>query len=172
MKWIGMGCALCWLVTGGLQAGERGRVLCHTRQTARQEQRVVVGSGLVVVPFAVPVGVPVATFVRPSVVYGYDAGRMLAVDREARLGEDVVGPHMDRAEQVLRRRCVACHAGAEAAGGVRLFDESGALLSRLPRWRVWESVESGKMPEGGERLTSEELEWIRNWAKPPPDVVY
>lgn len=170
---------------GVVEGGDRRATVCATRQGVRHEQRVVVDSGLVVVPFAVPVAVPVATFVRPTVLYGYagEYGGVMQGSHARQEGSyvesrsldvaDAFGESgMDSAERVLTERCANCHTAPEPAGGLSLFDREGALLERLPRQQVLESVETGEMPEEGERLSEEELEWLRAWARPPLDLQY
>jgi len=156
--------------------------------------------GLVVVPFAVPVAVPVATFTRPSVLY-VDRGHNVDIDGGAfRLHVPLTLPLQDSncspapagptardaqpettagqassgtlAVGVLRTRCAACHSGAAAKGDLPIFRDDGAIVDKLPRHVMLEAIEQGTMPKEGEELSAAEIEAIRQWAKLPREIVY
>jgi mono/diheme cytochrome c family protein len=78
------------------------------------------------------------------------------------------------AAAVLARHCASCHRGSAAQGNLSLFDAGGALIARLPRQAILDAVEQGRMPQPptAARLTAEELDLLRGWAKPPTDLVY
>lgn len=162
--------SLLILMAAGLTpASAAQRSMYVSRGTTR------LSSGLVVVPFAVPVAVPVATVQKPSVLYGY---RGYAAGHAAGSFPTTTTPRIDEppsdAAAVLARHCRSCHQNAAAEGQMQLFDESGQLLSRLPRRRVLEAVQAGRMPKPltAPRLTAAEIELIRRWAEPPRDLVY
>lgn len=67
---------------------------------------------------------------------------------------------------LLQNRCSVCH-GATMAGGLRLFDPSGAarhsdIRSRLPA--IIAAVASGQMPQGGPRFTADEVALLQSWS--------
>jgi mono/diheme cytochrome c family protein len=74
------------------------------------------------------------------------------------------------AREVLEGRCGACHAGEEASGGLAIVDEEGELKEKLPRQRMWEAIEAGRMPRGEQKMSAEELELLREWVRPPKEL--
>jgi hypothetical protein len=139
---------------------------------------VKLDTGLVIVPFAVPVAVPVATVRQPSVLYGYRGyaapygaadGRESASASPSR----VPAPGEEEAAGLLTRRCASCHSGPQPQGRLQMFDAAG-LLARLPRRQILESVESGRMPLPLEspRLSPAEIDVLRQWSQPPRELVY
>lgn len=154
-------------------AAERRHVINPCRPTAKATHHAVqLKSALTVVPFAVPVAVPVAVVSQPAVLYGYRA----VVVSTAVVAEPVAEEERPNATlgapELLRVHCASCHAGESVQGELRLFDSAGALVERLPRRVIVEAVEAGRMPKGIAPLTQEEIEVLREWAKPPRDLVY
>jgi len=135
------------------------------RNKARAQ--VVMAGSSVIVPFAVPVAVPVARVLVPNVWYGYRVTMPERVPEGEVLRQDVEGL---TAERVLEGHCSTCHGGWEAKGGLSIFDEAGGVRAKLPRRKMLEAVEAGTMPRGGERLSEEEVELLREWAKPPREL--
>ncbi len=161
-------CSACGLAA---QPPARARSYSASSSAAKLE------TGLVIVPFAVPVAVPVATVRQPSVLYsfrsyaaGYGTGSSFQPGTQMRV-DTSADPD---AANILTRRCAACHSGASSQGGLRLFDDTGGLLAKLPRRRVLESVEAGRMPKPADapRLTPAEIEMLRQWAQPPRELEY
>lgn len=164
-----------------LDAAERCTATCSRVATIRSSA-VRLESGLVVVPFAVPVAVPVATIARPTVLYSYQQyaspdAEHVAPPEERRDKDDSVRPAAvaDGVAEVLQR-CAACHQGPSAKGDLRLFDDLGRLYEQLPRHRIYKMVASGKMPPEGsglEPLDDDERHRLLEWALDlPDDVVY
>lgn len=140
---------------------------CGPRAAARRI--AVARSDAVVVPFAVPVAVPVATVRVPSVLYAYGSSvAPVANTTEPAAGTGGAPP---AAERVLRARCSACHQGAAARGGLMIFDDQGALRTRLPRRLMWHMIAEGKMPpEGAAELGEADRRAIEEWARVPSDL--
>lgn len=158
-------------------AGACGSKVLVQREALRFE------TGLAIVPFAVPVAVPVATVGGPSVFYGVSrySPRLESAGYGGAAQGDV--EQTDRADEVPReakheavgvmvRRCGACHTGAASQGEMRLFEEEGRPVERLPRHRIVDAVERGAMPPGEERLSEAEREALRDWARLPRDLVW
>jgi mono/diheme cytochrome c family protein len=148
----------------------RGTLGSHYAQATKLD------TGLVIVPFAVPVAVPVATVRQPSVLYSFRSYAS-AYQTSPQMTAPAATPAMAKpadAASVLARRCASCHSGAAAQGRLALFDDTGALLSKLPRRRIVEAVESGRMPQPASavRLTNAEIELLRVWAQPPAELEY
>ncbi len=92
---------------------------------------IVSTSGLTVVPFAVPVAVPVATVQVPTVLYSYSASG--AAHPTAPASTDI-GAHVDTAEEatsIIQQACVRCHGGEAPQAGLSLESLDG--LSREQR---------------------------------------
>lgn len=71
---------------------------------------------------------------------------------------------------LLTTKCASCHNAGSAdknGGGIALFDENKKLLnlSRETRWDVYDQCYEEKMPKGGPRLSDQEVEMIRKWAR-------
>lgn len=145
-------------------------------------QDVRLDSGLVVVPFAVPVAVPVATISRPTLFYSYRQYSGPAIQRgktdvwSDHASQRAGGPHRptDDAVRILSRRCAACHSGPDAKGELELFDLDGRIIDKLPRQSMLEMIREGKMPAGKQPqlLSEEEIRQIETWATPPRDLRY
>jgi mono/diheme cytochrome c family protein len=131
-------------------------------------------TGLVIVPFAVPVAVPVAIVRQPSVLYSYRGYAAAYAAPASNVATAPVATVADDSTAILARRCASCHSGSAAQGQLSLFDDAGRLLAKLPRRRMLEAVEAGRMPQPAEapRLSPEELDVLRRWAQPPRDLVY
>lgn len=145
-------------------------------------QDVLLDSGLVVVPFAVPVAVPVATVTRPTLFYSYRQFASPTIQREdaGRLPDGAsrhVGrPHeaTDDAVRILSDSCAKCHSGPDAKGGLEMFGLDGQITPKLPRQSMLEMIRAGKMPAGKQPrlLTEEETRQIETWATPPRSLRY
>ena len=140
--------------------------------------KVRLDSGLVIVPFAVPVAVPVATVAEPALFYSYGSNadwdvRQSTEEASQRATSDVHdNPAMSPPVTILRRHCAACHSGPDAKGHLAMFDESGRLAEKLPRHVMLEQIELGTMPRpaAASRLDEAEVEAIRRWSTPPRDL--
>jgi mono/diheme cytochrome c family protein len=165
----------------GLAAQPRA-VTSHSKTDTISRGAAKLDTGLVIVPFAIPVAVPVATVRQPSVLYSfrsyaaaYDYGsNQLRTEYSVPSTPVSARSGTSEAALILARRCAACHSGPSAHGGLRLFGDDGDLLARLPRRRVLEAVEVGRMPMPAEaaRLTRDEIEVLRQWAQPPRELEY
>jgi mono/diheme cytochrome c family protein len=186
-------CVACLMIGGawvvaaqGASPALRSRAKSHV---AARSSDARLDTGLAIVPFAVPVAVPVATVRQPSVLYSfrsyvaaYDTAsnqhlstqHSVLSTQPAAGGSTSVGAAVPDAINILTRRCAACHSGASAQGSLRLFGDAGGLLARLPRRRILEAVEAGRMPKPAEapRLTPTEIEVLRQWAQPPRELEY
>lgn len=85
-------------------------------------------------------------------------------------------PQINGVQEILHTRCAKCHGGGQAAGGIRFWDEAGAL-HKLPRHTLLERVTaedaSLRMPKGGDPLSAEELDVLRQWEQDKPrDLVW
>jgi len=164
---------VCLGIAVAAGAAERRVVVNACRPTAKAMHRAVWLEGaLTVVPFAVPVAVPVAVLSQPAVLYSYRSEAVpTAVVTEPVAQEERPNATLS-APEVLRAHCASCHAGESVQGELRLFDAVGALVERLPRRAIVEAIEAGRMPKGMAPLSPEEMEILREWAKPPRDLVY
>jgi hypothetical protein len=162
MKMIVMAALLAAWESAGLAAGT----------TIKARSAVKLDTGLVIVPFAVPVAVPVATVRQPSVLYSYRGYAASASSSNIPPAEAARSPADVGA--ILARHCAACHSGIAAQGRMQMFDEGGQLLVKLPRRWIVEAVEAGRMPQPAEapRLTPAELDVLRRWSQPPRELVY
>jgi hypothetical protein len=113
---------------------------------------------LTIVPFAIPVAVPVATISQPAVFYGYSQYR-LAAKPPGPLPSSERPPALTAAS-VLRQRCAACHAGPNPKGRFSVEATTGDLASdeRLEIVdRVTSSDPQRRMPPDGPALAPDEL---------------
>lgn len=162
------GIVLCLILASTANAAERPvavRAGCH-RAAVRVD-----AAPLAVVPFAVPVAVPVALLSQPAVFYA----RRAEIITEPRVTVESIGsqaPQAADAVEVLRTRCAACHTGERSKGELPLFTDDGAIVERLPRRAILDAVVERRMPKGAAPLTEEELELIRDWAEPPRELLY
>lgn len=66
---------------------------------------------------------------------------------------------------VLQKHCAACHTGATAKGGLKIFAETGKLGTANP-FDLLEAVALGKMPPKNKpRPDAAELTALRNWVR-------
>lgn len=153
---------------------------CRAPAVVVRQRVEVVSSGLTIVPFAVPVAVPVATYSAPSVLYAYGAAMPRAegtawAPNAALSAEPVASsaePIQLTPESVLRQACIKCHQGAAAKAGLTLFDDAGQLRPKLPRHVMWEMVAEGKMPPRGAVLSEGAKRLLQEWARLPRDFEY
>lgn len=138
---------------------------------------------ITVAPFAVPVAVPVAIVQRPTLFYGvsgYAVGGASSMPTRTQLASPAVSdePLREQAAAVLKRRCAECHQGTQAQGGLALFDDDGRLELLLPRHLLLDATEPSAekvpaMPPGGrEKLSHEEWQILKQWARMPKSFVY
>ena len=165
MKTMVMGLLLAIFGADALAAE---RLVYGARTTTKLE------SGLVIVPFAIPVAVPVATVRQPSVLYSYRGAAASYQSPQIRSFTAPAHETSADAQAVFARHCGSCHRGSAAEGRMQLFDETGTLLGKLPRRRVLAAIEAGRMPlpAAEPRLSAAEIEVIRRWAEPPADLSY
>jgi hypothetical protein len=145
-------------------------------------------SGLVVVPFAVPVAVPVSVISQPAVFYSYreyatpNAG-LSDTDTPPTSTSDSattvpLAPSADRAVALLTSRCAKCHTGVSPPGHLQIFDVAGQIVPKLPRRAILEMVSPDATgaqrmpPKDLPKLTAEELATLGEWARPPRDLKY
>ena len=126
--------------------------ICRGEQRAVvARQNVVLQNGLVVVPFAVPVAVPVATVNVPTVLYSFDGNP----DYQARphVMQAVPNPDIAAMESpsLVRRKCAKCHGGPSPKAGLDL--SKPAALTTKQRLaavaRVVSDDPEERMPKGG-----------------------
>jgi len=166
MKWCGI--VLYLVLASAANASDRHvaeRTGCH-RVAVRVD-----AAPLTVVPFAVPVAVPVAVLSQPAVFYARRA-ELIAEPTAKVQHAPPQAPQSAGAEDVLRMRCAACHTGEDSKGELRLFAEDGAIVERLPRRAILDAVVERRMPKGVAPLTPEELTLLREWARPPRELLY
>lgn len=142
----------------------RAEAPCRPRVVVRQKV-VVAAQEAVVVPFAVPVAVPVATVRAPSVLYAYGSAGVTAMPT-------AMAPTTENpAEAALRASCIQCHRGAAAKGGLAIFDDEGRLRAKLPRHVLWGMIAQGKMPpEGAPALGEDARRALEAWARVPREL--
>lgn len=146
---------------------------------------VVTANGLTIVPFAVPVAVPVATLANPPLMYSYQQQAGVAASTSVTTStatvtvpKATVEPASDDPTLIFRRHCVECHRGSSAQGKLSLFDAAGSLLDKLPRHVIVDAIipdENGRAampPTGRPRLTADEVRTLRRWATSSRDVVF
>ena len=146
--------------TTTIQAGRP----CH-RQVVRVQSVIVNQQGLAVVPFAVPVAVPVATVNPGGVYYGYQQqAQPQAVQQQApcpqvaheqavqepQTAEPLTGETQAESTSLVHQHCAKCHTGEQAKAGFRL--EAWTTLGAEQRLkmirRVLSDDESTRMPKG------------------------
>lgn len=158
-------------------------VPCEAGSCRTRAQAVAV-QALAVVPFAVPVGMPVAPL--GTVSYSYaSAGTAAPVAPQAagcpcgcHAGEPAAGPAAPQPVgpepiepaasespglAILRERCAKCHTGETAKGGTILFGAAGEWFVGAPGRDVFAAIRDGKMPKGGPPLTGEEFTDVVDW---------
>ncbi len=130
---------------------------------------------LAIVPFAVPVAVPVATISYPSVLYSVrESVAFSPVASHERPASLPTVPQPD-ANTILTRHCAVCHGATNPQGQQTFFQPDGRLLDKLPRHVILEAI-SGNAPQmppaGRAKLTEAELQIIRTWAALPRNLAY
>ncbi|MEK6772308.1 MAG: c-type cytochrome [Bdellovibrionota bacterium] len=66
--------------------------------------------------------------------------------------------------KIFTARCTGCHNAGNARGGVNLSTYNGVKASTA-NGVLYASVSNGSMPQGGSRLTAEELARLNEWIK-------
>ena len=74
---------------------------------------------------------------------------------------------------LLTNKCINCHKGQEAKGGLSIFNENGTLadLTNEQKWNIFDRTDASNlapelvMPKGGTPLTNEEVTLIRLWVR-------
>ena len=156
--------------------------------SARAGETITASSGLTIVPFAVPVAVPVALVQQPTLFYGVSRFAPLPtrVETPPPSPSDVVTtsppavaePLREQVAAILKRKCAECHQGPTSRGELSLFDETGRLELKLPRHRIVEATESrtdlapAMPPAGREPLSAGEWQRLKEWARLPKSFVY
>jgi len=84
------------------------------------QKSIVVGSGFTVVPFAVPVAVPVATVQSPTVLYSYDGHRAANQVTPTQHEELPAEANPQASSTLLEQKCAQCHGGAAPKAGLDL----------------------------------------------------
>jgi len=143
-----------------------------------------------IVPFAVPVAVPVATIASPTLFYSYQQQARsytsttspsppTSANQEPSLTDPNPRPSTSLDPQtILTRHCAECHRAAAAQGGLTLFSADGQLAPKLPRHLVLNAIvpdESNQVampPASRPRLSVEESRALRKWATLPRDVLF
>lgn len=126
---------------------------------------VVVRPAFAVTPFAVPVAVPVATFVSPPVLYsfqGYSMARQAAAVPRATVKE--APPNGESAERagepagIIQQKCGHCHGGEAPKAGLDLTDLAALDVTRRLEAvrRVVSDDAALRMPKGA-ALTPAEI---------------
>ena len=117
--------------------------------TARQivvQKSVIVQNGFAVVPFAVPVAVPVTTVNVPTVLYSFDAHRGYQQQPQAKTSE----PKHTATTVLVVQKCAKCHSGEAPKGGLDLTNPSALTtkqrLSAVAR--VVSDDPDERMPKG------------------------
>ncbi len=151
--------------------------VCQTANVV-QSNALVQSSSLTVVPFAIPVAVPVATVANPAVLYSYQQQAGVNVSSSSATTIKPAAPVSTDPVAILQRHCVECHRGDGAQGHLSLFGNDGKLLEKLPRHVIADQVipdeqgQSAMPPVGRPRLTTDEVRSLRRWATQARDVVF
>jgi hypothetical protein len=156
--------------------------------SVRADEVITSSSGLTIVPFAIPVAVPVAIVQQPTLFYGVSRFAPLptTVETPPPSPSDVVAtstsavaePLRDQVAAILKRKCAECHQGPTSRGELSLFDEAGQLELKLPRHRIVEATEShaelapAMPPAGREPLSAGEWQRLKEWARLPKSFAY
>ncbi len=98
---------------------------CRTIESAVAVQKnVVVGAGFTVVPFAVPVAVPVATVQPPTVLYSYTAPHTSYPTQQDETERSLPDAEALEATTLINQKCAQCHGGEAPKAGLDLSDPS------------------------------------------------
>ncbi|HEY2883209.1 MAG TPA: hypothetical protein VGJ15_12265 [Pirellulales bacterium] len=147
---------ICAAATAALAGNdETSTAACRTKSVAKSADEA-----LVIVPFAVPVGVPVAPFA--PYFYSYQPVQPTApvvAAQAATTQADRVQP-----ESLVAARCANCHGGAAPKAGLSL--EQLDSLSADDRLRAIRAVAAGRMPKGSRPSTDEVRSLINELAQP------
>lgn len=152
------------VIAAALTAG-----VCQTNVQAAQ-----VAAASAVVPFAVPVGVPVATVANPSLFYSYNAyapqqaasADVYSQSFEARLAERIAekiaarmagGTLEAKALTVVDQHCAKCHSGPEPKGGFAVDLGPLTAAQKLKSINRILADDTGKRMPKGEALTGQEI---------------
>ena len=154
---------------------------CHTTIVTQP-------SAVTIVPFAIPVAVPVATIASPTVFYSYQ--------HQARSYTSTTSPPTLASQEpsstaptsrpsspldpqtMLTRHCAECHLAPAAQGVLTLFSADGQVAPKLPRHLVLtavvpdESHQVAMPPASRPRLSVEESRALRKWATLSRDVLF
>lgn len=93
-------------------------------------------------------------------------------------GVSAEAQEVNHAVALMKTKCASCHTGSTGLekSGLELFDEDGKVLEKLPRMRIWGSVNHDPgfhaMPKGQEKLNSQELEILKAWVVPATELEY
>jgi mono/diheme cytochrome c family protein len=140
----------------GIPAALPLRAACRGKNvvTASEEVKVVV-------PFAVPVGVPVATFA--PYFYSYQQFQMKTPESTPALPATPTPPASSNlaaaAASVVFSRCASCHGGATPKAELSL--EHVDRLTAAQRVKAIHEVVVGNMPRGG-KLSGDEMRAVVN----------
>ena len=126
---------------------------------------------------AVPVPQLPDGFAANNEIDHFIAARIVAVARDAKRSHQAVG-YFNEIRPLLEERCYGCHQGGKAAGGLRMDDHASVLKGGesegpaiVPHEadasalfaRVTSQDEDLRMPPGGDPLSAEETELLRQW---------
>lgn len=84
------------------------------------------------------------------------------------LGEEgaefTASSHISGSHAVFNGSCKKCHApGGKGYGALKMYDESGTLLEKLPRYKIYSSMVEGRMPPSVPITDKAKLEDVRKW---------
>ena len=99
---------------------EAGPICTSAQRAAVVQKSIVVSSGFAVVPFAVPVAVPVATVQSPTVLYSYDGHRVANRATQSPQEEPPAEANPQTSSTLLEQKCAQCHGGAAPKAGLDL----------------------------------------------------
>ncbi len=137
--------------------------------------RHVAAPTLTIVPFAVPVAVPVATVSYPSVLYGVRESVTYPPATSHFEPASLPSASQQDAVTILTRHCAVCHGVLNPQGEQTFFQADGRLLDKLPRHLMLDAV-SGNAPSmppaGRAKLSPAEIQVIRAWATLPRNLTY
>ncbi len=100
----------------------KARPICNTAATRQivVQKSVIVRNGFAVVPFAVPVAVPVATVNPPTVLYSFDALRGYQQQPRAKAPESKTEHATLKTTVLVIQKCAKCHGGEAPKAGLDL----------------------------------------------------
>jgi uncharacterized membrane protein len=189
MKLLGAIVIVASVVVGGQAVAAMRRPAQRVVRTAVVAQSES-ASGLVVLPFAVPVAVPVTVLSQPAVLYSYRqyaepnvAPPAAEPASSAPIAPSATAPAptaavVDPVVALLSARCAKCHTGATPPGHLQIFDAAGQIVAKLPRRAIVDMVSpdaGGRQrmpPDDLPKLNSDEWTAIGQWARPPKELLY